>query len=172
MFFVGQFMHLWCCLCLMRLDSRIWNTKNTLQTIIRTRVKWINGRTHEKMGGGGKKNFTWKRHHILAQNLKTLSLWVLSFICCSTFFFPSNAASHYVPPQAKASSCRCHLHHWNMPFDHHYWKDFQHNEPVKPFVEPSTPIPLLGHWGTCGIIHINSRAIILVRQATHFIQKP
>lgn len=33
----------------------------------------------------------WVKHHILIQNLKALSLLVLSIICCPTFTFPSNA---------------------------------------------------------------------------------
>lgn len=29
-------------------------------------------------------------HHIFTQNLKALSLWVLSLVCCSTSTLPSN----------------------------------------------------------------------------------
>jgi hypothetical protein len=32
----------------------------------------------------------WIEHHTLIQNLKTLSLWVISFIKCSTSAFPNN----------------------------------------------------------------------------------
>jgi len=34
--------------------------------------------------------YKWERHHTSTKNLKTLGLWVFSFIKCSTFIFPSD----------------------------------------------------------------------------------
>lgn len=92
-------------------------------------------------------------------------------ICHDNLPMMSKSSFHYVPPQVEVFSCHCHMHHWDMSFDHHYREDFQHNEPVKPFVKPSTRIPLLGHWWTFGIIHISSGAIILVRICNTFYPK-
>lgn len=59
----------------------------------------------------------WFEHHILTQNLKTLNLWLISFICCLIFTFLSNVGllTHTYKTKISPSSVSSSIHLGYVP---------------------------------------------------------
>jgi hypothetical protein len=112
---------------------------------------------------GQKQTHKWVGYHILIQNLRTIGLWVLLLIKCSTSAFSSNVrllthtchnslplkcdyihSCEHVPPSSEVFSSHLHSHLHrrcrDMLSDHHCHEDFWYNESVKPFFKLSALI--------------------------------